>query len=101
MTKNLIDYEQILSSAKTKDEILETFRRMSDDADNLVVIPSKEHLGASDLFFSGLKGVETSFIVFKKERLAKRFMVDDTNENEIIYVVIDGTIYYLPFAKLH
>lgn len=101
MKGNSIDYEKLLNSAKTSTEIVEAFQRMTADAENIAVIPNKSHQGAFDLFFIGLKGVDTSFIVFKEEKLAKRFEVNDANENSVVFVVIDGTIYYVPIATSH
>ncbi len=100
MTKNLIDYNLLLSKAQTSGEIVSVFKRMSDDANNLQILPSKEYAGAFDLFFIGLEGIETSFLVFQEEKLAKRFMVNGSNENEVIYLVVESTIYFLPYATL-
>ncbi len=101
MTENSTDYEAILDAAKTSAEIVSAFKRMSDDADRLAITPSPEHVGAFDLFFFGLGGIKTSFLIFEEELLARRFMTDGLNENEAIFVVLEGAIYYIPYAKLH
>lgn len=101
MKQKPIDYENLLNSAKTSKEVVAAFHRMTDDAENISIIPSKLHQGAFELFFIGLAGVDTSFIIFKEEKLAKRFMTNEANENKVVFVVIDGTIYYVPYANSH
>lgn len=101
MKQNSIDYEKLLNDAKTRDEMVAAFQRMTDDAENIAIIPSKLHPDAFELFFIGLPGVDTSFIIFKEEKLAKRFMGNAANENDTLFVVIDGNIYYVPFGNSH
>lgn len=101
MKRKQIDYEELVNSAKTSAEMVAAFQRMTDDAENISIIPSKLYQGAFELFFIGLAGVDTSFIIFKEEKLAKRFMTNEANENEVVFVVIDGTIYYVPYANSH
>ena len=101
MKRKQIDYEELVNSAKTSAEMVAAFKRMTDDAENISIIPSKLYQGAFELFFIGLAGVDTSFIIFKEEKLAKRFMVNEASENNVIFVVIDGTIYYVPYANSH
>ena len=98
MSENFIDYEQLLSEAKSKKETLKVLRKMDEAADNIQVIPSKDHQGAFELFFVGLKGVDTSFLVFNEEQVARRFMVSGPNDNDYICVFIGETKYYVPFA---
>ena len=101
MKQKSIDYEKLLNGAKTSKEMVAAFQRMTDDAESISIIPSKLYQGAFELFFIGLLGVDSSFIIFKEERLAKRFMVNEANENKVVFVVIDGTIYYVPYANSH
>ena len=101
MKQNRIDYEKLLNDAKTRDEMVVAFQRMTDDAENIAIIPSKSYPDAFELFFIGLPGIANSFIIFKEEKLAKRFMVNAVNENDTLFVVIDGNIYYVPFGNSH
>lgn len=101
MKQNYIDYEKLLNGAKTRAEMVAAFQRMTADAENISIIPSRLYPDAFELFFIGLPSVDTSFIIFKEEKKAKRFMVNAVNENDTLFVVIDGNIYYVPFGKSH
>ena len=101
MSDKKIDYQALLDTAKTATELTDVFRRMDEDAKDISLLPRKDDSGVIELFFLGLDGVENSFFIFEAEHLAKRFQVNGSNENAIIYPVINGKTYYLPYANTH
>ena len=90
------NYEQELQKIARASELMEFLKLMTEEAEEVFVIPSPKVKDAHELAFNGLPGINETFIIFRDPQVAKGFGQPAGGVNNLLYFVHGSETYCFP-----